>query len=947
MNNSSNPFNIIEQPHIAQEVTKLNHHQHWWLRNSQHQDIGLLDTKTGALYTPNANPISLAQTWQEQSKKHRFWWLGGKSNDVLFNSKTQLLWSLVSITHEMTLEQANDKLKAHQKPNLNYWELPSKARLKAFAMEPKNPWRDSRVEDRNSSLGDLLGLNKYRLLNHSNWLCDEGRINLDNWQSDEIRVDSSGSGLIVGLNSVFDGLDDTALLSWLGEQNTFLIAESGEDFKIQPKVQQHVAKDKLVTQVETWLQQGYTLTAADGSTSLNPFSIIDHFRDIDYRSVRLPKLEDAQFTDVNKGIWEFWGMDEALLKQAKVNARNPELDVKKFNVAIDFGTSSTVVALDNNGKTELLRVGVKDFNEAPKPSHYENPTVLQFNDYQQLLAAWQSTPYRPNVTWDSLCAAHEAQNNFRYNQGNANVVASILPKMKQWALRQSQDMRLKIIDRQGIEFELPPLKPTNPVKGQLLTVSQNDPFDPIELYAWFLGMNINWRARGLFVKYYMTFPVDYPKEIKESILASFRRGLHRSMPEPFARSDKFQRQFSLKELATEPAAYAASALDMFNIQPTAEGVAYAVFDFGGGTTDFDYGYYRTASTEEEDMGIERVLAHIGKQGDKFLGGENLLENLAYLVFVQNIELCRSNKIAFTCPLDAKPLPGTELLIDKTNAAQTNSILLMAKLRSFWETGTYKAATGGIENIDLLNRDGQKVPCELKIDAKLLDAFLTERIEKGIISFFLGIKEAFGQTLPSSIHILLAGNSSRSKWVKDYFASEAYTQMIATQFTQTPPEFIIHDPLPVDEKEPFKPTAKTGVALGLLQLCRGDLVQVNKVQETPGQAAFNHFVGRIKLGKFQHTLKRNDGYNQWHELAPITQEATVYLYHTQSVQALSGEMKREDSELHQIRIDFAGDVSGQRAFVRAIDPNTIELCSAINKETLDKGDYENVQTYKLD
>ena len=546
--------------------------------------------------------------------------------------------------------------------------------------------------------------------------------------------------------------------------------------------------------VSQLLRQGHTLSATDGNTILTAPKLLTHFMEMDYRSVRLPKLEAAAFTDVNKGIWEFWGLDAAMLKQAGMIARNPELDVKKFNVAIDFGTSSTVVALDNNGKSELLRVGVKDYYEAAKPSHYENPTVLEFKDYTDFLSAWQSKAYRPEVRWDSVRASHEAQNNFRDNQGDANVVASILPKMKQWALRQNQDTRLKIIDTQGVEFELAPLKPTNPVKGQLLSVSNQDAFDPIELYAWFLGMNINWRARGLFVKYYMTFPVDYPKEVKESILASFRRGLHRSMPEPFARSNKFQQEFSLKELATEPAAYAASALDMFDIKPTAKGVAYSVFDFGGGTTDFDYGYYRTATSEEEDNdGTERVLEHIGKQGDKFLGGENLLENLAFITFNDNIAVCRSNKIAFTRPLDASSTPDSELLNDKTKAAQTNSILLMAKLRSFWESGDYKAATGGIESIELLNRDGNKVRCELKIDAKQLDAFLTERIEKGIVSFFLGIKEAFGQNLPSSIHILLAGNSSRSKWVKDYFAGDKYQAMLTQVFGKTPPEFIIHAP----------------------------------------------------------------------------------------------------------------------------------------------------------
>ena len=77
-------------------------------------------------------------------------------------------------------------------------------------------------------------------------------------------------------------------------------------------------------------------------------------------------------------------------------------------------------------------------------------------------------------------------------------------------------------------MELAPHTERNPVRGQPLTVSADDAFDPIELYAWYLGMAINWRGRGLFLKYYLSFPVKYPSEVKQRILASFRRGLQRS-----------------------------------------------------------------------------------------------------------------------------------------------------------------------------------------------------------------------------------------------------------------------------------------------------------------------------------------------------------------------------------------------------------------------------------
>ena len=47
------------------------------------------------------------------------------------------------------------------------------------------------------------------------------------------------------------------------------------------------------------------------------------------------------------------------------------------------------------------------------------------------------------------------------------------------------------------------------------------------------------------------------------------------------------REFTVEERATEPAAYAAAAMKELDIESTEEGLPYAVFDFGGGTADFD------------------------------------------------------------------------------------------------------------------------------------------------------------------------------------------------------------------------------------------------------------------------------------------------------------------------------------------------------------------------
>jgi hypothetical protein len=389
------------------------------------------------------------------------------------------------------------------------------------------------------------------------------------------------------------------------------------------------------------------------------------------------------------------------------------------------------------------------------------------------------------------------------------------------------------------------------------------------------------------------------------------------------------------------------------IIPTPEGVAYAVFDFGGGTTDFDYGIYRTASVEEEDEdGTERVLEHIKNEGDKFLGGENLLENLAFRVFSANLDVCRSKKISFTQPLDADSIPGTELLIDKTQAAQTNTIIMMSKLRSFWETGVFKQSSNkGIESLQLIDREGITQNCDLIFPVDMLDAYLHQRIGLGIEYFFIALKAAFNDAMPDTVHILLAGNSSRSKWVTAFFAehvnNEAFKTLVTSIFVETQPEFIIHAPLAIDEANPFKPTAKTGVALGLLKLCTGELKLTKRHVNSSNEAAFNYYVGRIRQNKLQVALKRGTDYQVWHELGPINQEGAVYLRYTQSVKAITGEMDRNEDGLMEKRINFVGNLSGCRAFVRAIDPNSIEICSATDKDAIASGVLENQKVIKLD
>jgi len=696
--------------------------------------------------------------------------------------------------------------------------------------------------------------------------------------------------------------------------------------------------DNLLSMV---VQLGFDLIAVNKKESLSSIKVaelpsLNKLPELDYLSCRLPKMEASRLSDPERGLWELWGCGKEFLNQHNLVARDPKLDVLNRAVAIDFGTSSTVVATENlHGESELLRIGVRDFYQELEPHHYENLIVLEFLDFEQFTNTWTKKAYRPELNWDWVRASHEAQASFRDNPGDTEILASILPRLKQWALRDEMHQRVRLTGRKGKEIELVPHAERNPVRGQALEVNGTDPLDPVELYAWYLGMAINWRERGIFFKYYLSFPVKYPLDVKNRILASFRRGLQRSFPPTLIEHHpQVLQQFEVQDLASEPAAYAAAALPFMGLEPTDEGVPYAVFDFGGGTSDFDFGIWRWADDEEDAKGYESVFEHYASSGDNYLGGENLLEHLVYATFQSNLSVLRSNKVQFVKPMDASSFSGSEPFLAPTQAAQTNVVMLAAKLRPFLESE--QANLDSQIKLDLINSSNEKVTCELALDEQGLDELLQQRIHRGLVSFLHELKKILPQfPAEAPIQLLLAGNGSRSRHISALFEDEeAWKSLCQKVFGETVPEIQIHKPLPVDMTNPNAPTSKTGVALGLLQVVPGkNILLTNHLQQThDGQAPFAWHVGRLRRNQLEPALTPDSGYQQWQELGPI-QQGVFYLYYSNSPRTALG-LKKGDTELKAQRLDLHEASGDAKLYARAIAPNQIELATGTEVSTLE-------------
>lgn len=545
----------------------------------------------------------------------------------------------------------------------------------------------------------------------------------------------------------------------------------------------------------------------------------------------LEKYDRKCLTDVNSGHWELWSDVEPKAAEGEMlaeleqpmRARNPMSDIHENGlIGIDFGTKSTIVSVqDGQEHTTLLRVGIGKLNKAPKAYHYENPTIIEFLDLKKFLRDYAGRTGRPETSVDDLRVSHAADRDLKSCDNNS-FFDSFFYDIKQWC---GDDRRIvRIIDQQKgeTEIELPPF----------VSLKTGD-FNPLELYAYYLGLYINNMHEGIYLDYVISFPVTYKLDVKNKILESFRAGLWKSLPETVQNNETASKKFRVRMGVSEPEAYAITALQEYGFDPEDknEKYLYSIFDFGGGTTDFDFGIWRGADDtvrEEEDK--DYVIEHLNTEGDKYLGGENLLELLAFEIFKANNEFMRTGKqtvseddqteslgFSFTLPPNCKKPSGCETTIKNTPSAKRNTKQLMEALRPFWEgiigvadndsgsaNGLNQTANGnnievveyhgylfrssdmikklaenGTVTVSLFDNNGEMqseqtlyVQKQNEINVDLIH-ILEDRIERGVKHFFSSVMLLFdNKTVENSgvdeIQIFLAGNSSKSPILKKLF-----------------------------------------------------------------------------------------------------------------------------------------------------------------------------------
>lgn len=610
---------------------------------------------------------------------------------------------------------------------------------------------------------------------------------------------------------------------------------------------------------------------------------------VDKTAVGLKSYSQSQLLDLDGGHWDLevpsspkesvtFRFDNLSKdpngKEENFYARSSLKDLDKTGiVAIDFGTkSTTAIYMGEGGRYCLLSIG-GDVDTVGLEK-YETPTIVEFRHKEKFLKAYNALSHRPFTEHNDMEVAHEAQKEFADHKINGNDSYRFFSKLKQWAGADEKQNFRDLVEDFSLE-----------------SFAHCTDFNPIEIYAYYIGRCINNMHNGVFLKYFLFYPIKYEKPQTEKIRESFEKGLRKSLPRHVFDDDKTAKNFKVELRASEPCAYAISALKSYGFDKTAKldkPIYYGVFDFGGGTMDFDFGKWEKSANPK----FAYRMTHFSSGGDKYLGGENLLELLAFEAYAQNFQTLKGKDIVIAKPnYDGINEQRFGSFMQKSKEARLNLQTIASKLHGFLENLDAHIIEAIEENeefeikgfekgskITLFDRNGNDMPeIELKIDYKELLNLLKNKIDDGVANFFAGFSKVMAENIDDqcrAFHVFLGGNASKSVLVKQAFENakekqfKAYKQMASKDDFA----FILYEPLGTEASDKqisdltgrkdaleawggyVKPTCKTGVAFGLLESRnKAGGIEMPSIDANP---VFKYDLGVEREGKFHAKISRD-------------------------------------------------------------------------------------------
>ena len=665
--------------------------------------------------------------------------------------------------------------------------------------------------------------------------------------------------------------------------------------------------------------------------------VLKYYLSIDKERINIDDYDEERLWDINLGHWDLQEEDKEELKEIlgkKVYERDPKEDVHQGGiVGIDFGTTSTVVVYQKDKTTIMpMRISGGKLNKKVDDTDYENPTVIEFRNVENFLEKYNEKDGRPNTRWEDVMVSHTAFGNLI--NGSSEYFTSIISDIKQWTTKEKEKHYLK--DRTGSEYTLAPY----------LKLDEKDEnyIDPVEIYAYYIGSYINTMTNGIYLEYLLSFPVTYEKAIREKILKSFEKGIKKSLPIQIQEDEKLMKKFKVKHGANEPAAYAACALKNFKIEPKDKDdkVYYGVFDFGGGTTDFDFGIWKLA--EDEDK-YDYELEHFGAGGDKYLGGENIIKELAYKVFTENSDTLLKKRIQYIRPENYDELKGEGALVNNDSSiAKLNTRIIGEILRKIWENSPIEDKNV-IKPLFLYDTRGEKIgmgdgkQLSLNILEDELKGLIREKIDKGINNFFIKLEDAFKDEDAKEINIFLAGNSCKHPFVNEIFAE--YQEKMKDKIKLNLYDLKAIEGLKEKDSTKVMPTGKTGVAYGLIYSRKGGRIKVTNRDEKENMANevnFKFYIGNNKRDLFNTVLSPNSKYEKFEYFGKVTSD-TFEIYYTTLPEAQTGKMEIDKTNVKRISLNEEYDEDEEyRIYIKATKPTKISYAIVKKEEDVDTKEF---------
>ncbi|GAA8999958.1 hypothetical protein Taitung16_02450 [Helicobacter pylori] len=265
---------------------------------------------------------------------------------------------------------------------------------------------------------------------------------------------------------------------------------------------------------------------------------------VDKTAVGLKSYSQSQLLDLDGGHWDLEvpsSSKESVTfrfdnlpkdpngKEENFYARSSLKDLKKNGiVAIDFGTkSTTAIYMGEGGRCCLLSIGGDV--DAVGLEKYENPTIVEFRNKEKFLKDYNALDHRPFTEHNDMEVAHEAQKEFADPRTNGNDLYRFFSKLKQWAGADEKQNFRDLFEDFSLE-----------------SFAHCTDFNPIEIYAYYIGRCINNMHNGVFLKYFLSYPIKYEKHQAEKIRESFEKCLRKSLPRHVFDDEKTAKNFKVE-----------------------------------------------------------------------------------------------------------------------------------------------------------------------------------------------------------------------------------------------------------------------------------------------------------------------------------------------------------------------------------------------------------------